>query len=87
MAMLRVKLDNGDITKAWYDQRMSTLERQFPDERSDRQLHTTSEFTFLGPLRFHLTRAARLRASELGREFGAHESDVDRELTGRLTPL
>jgi hypothetical protein len=87
MAMLRVKLENGDITKAWYDQRMTTLARQFPDESSDRQLHTTSEFTFLGPLRFHLTRAARLRASELGREFGAHESDVDRELTGRLTPL
>jgi len=29
--------------------------------------------------------AARLRASELGREFGSHERDVDRELTGPLT--
>jgi hypothetical protein len=86
MGMLRAKLDRGDITREWYDQRMSTLSRQFPDERSDALLHTTSEFTFLGPLRFHLTRAARLRAAELGRDFDAHENDVDRGLTGRLTP-
>jgi hypothetical protein len=85
MGMLRVKLDRGDITKEWYEQRVRTLSRQFPDETSDRELHATSEFTFLGPLRFHLTRAARLRAAELGREFSAHEDDVDRELTGRLT--
>lgn len=86
MGMLRFKLDRGAVTKQWYEQRMMTLSRQFPDERSDRELHATSEFTFLGPLRFHLTRAARLRAAELGREFAAHEDDVDRELTGRLTP-
>jgi len=85
LGMLRVKLDGGEVTREWYDQRMSTLSRQFPDERSDIQLHATSDFTFLGPLRFHVTRAARLRASELGREFGSHERDVDRELTGPLT--
>jgi hypothetical protein len=86
MAMLRVKLDRGDVTEAWYDQRVSTLSRQFPDESSDALLHTTSDFTFLGPLRFHLTRAARLRAAELGRGFDAHENDVDRGLTGQRTP-
>lgn len=82
MGMLKVKLDRGDVTKDWYEQRMSTLSRQFPDERSDPYLHATSDFTFLGPLRFHVTRAARLRASELGRELGKHENEVDRELTG-----
>jgi hypothetical protein len=85
MGMLKVKLERGEITKPWYDQRMSTLARQFPDERSDSQLQTTSDFTFLGPLRFHLTRAARLRAAELGRDFSSHEADVDRELTGLVT--
>jgi hypothetical protein len=82
IAMLKVKLDRGEVTKDWYDQRMRTLLRQFPDERSDSQLHATSDFTFLGPLRFHVTRAARLRASELGREFARHEDEVDRDLTG-----
>ena len=82
MGMLKVKLERREVTKEWYDHRMSTLSRQFPDEHSDTELHITSDFTFLGPLRFHVTRAARLRAAELGREFGRHEDEVDRELTG-----
>jgi len=85
MAMLRAKLDRGEVTKTWYDQRMRTLSVQFPDESSDRDLHATSDFTFLGPLKFHVTRAARLRAGELSRSFPAHESDVDRALTGLFT--
>ena len=85
MGMLRVKLDSGEVTREWYEKRIGTLSQHFPDERSDRQLHATSDFTFLGPLRFHVTRAARLRASELGREFSAHESDVERALTGLPT--
>ena len=85
MGMLKMKLDRGEITKEWYDLRVSTLSEHFPDERSDRQLHVTSDFTFLGPLRFHVTRAVRLRAEELGRGFFRHESEVDRALTGLFT--
>ena len=85
MGMLKVKLERGEITKEWYDLRISTLSEHFPDESSDRHLHVTSDFTFLGPLRFHVTRAARLRAAELGRDFWRHEGDVDRALTGLLT--
>ncbi len=87
MGMLRIKLDRGDVTKEWYAQRMSTLSVHFPDVSSDASLHATSDFTFLGPLRFHVTRAARMRAAELGRDLGRHESDVDRALTGgNFTP-
>jgi hypothetical protein len=86
MGMLKVKLERGEISKEWYDLRMSTLSAHFPDESSDGQLHATSDFTFLGPLRFHVTRAARLRADELGRDFVRHESDVDRALTGVPLP-
>jgi hypothetical protein len=82
MGMLKVKLDRGEITKEWYDLRISTLSEHFPDELSDRQLHATSDFTFLGPLRFHVTRAIRLRAEELGRAFSGHEIEIDRALTG-----
>jgi hypothetical protein len=82
MGMLEIKLERGEIPRDWYDQRMETLSRQFPDERSDRQLHATSDFTFLGPLRFHVTRVARLRAEALGRPFPPHEIEVDQSLTG-----
>jgi hypothetical protein len=81
MGMLKVKLERGEVTKEWYDLRMSTLAQQFPDDSHDRDLHATSDFTFLGPLRFHLTRAGRLRAEELGSAFARHETDVDRALT------
>jgi len=82
MGMLGVKLQRGEITPEWYHRRVSALSVQFPDESNDESLHTTSEFTFLGPLRFHVTRAARLRAEQLGLAFPAHEIDVDRALTG-----
>jgi hypothetical protein len=81
MGMLKVKLERGEVSKEWYDLRMSTLAAQFVDEKSDGQLHATSDFTFLGPLRFHVTRAARLCADALGRDFSRHEIDVDRSLT------
>ena len=84
MGMLKIKLERGEIAKEWFDLRMSTLAEHFPDERSDRHLHVTSDFTFLGPLRFHVTRALRLRAESLGLEFTRHERDVDRALTGLL---
>jgi hypothetical protein len=81
MGMLKVKLERGEVTKEWYDLRMSTLSQQFPDDSHDRDLHATSDFTFLGPLRFHLTRAGRLRAEKLGSAFARHETDIDRALT------
>jgi hypothetical protein len=86
MGMLKIKLERGEITKEWYDLRMSTLSAHFADDSSDGQLHATSDFTFLGPLRFHVTRAVRLRAEAVGRDFSGHEIDVDRSLTGLQTP-
>jgi hypothetical protein len=85
MAMLKVKLDQGEVTKEWYDLRMSTLAEHFPEDRSDGQLHLTSVFTFSGPLRFHVTRAARLRAAEFGRDFERHEAEIVRGLLEPLT--
>jgi len=85
MTMLEAKVKRGEISQEWYERRMRTLAAHFPDESNDTDLLETSECTFLGPLRFHLTRAARLRAEELGRAFSEHEGDVDRILTGHLT--
>ena len=80
MGMLRRKLDRGEIDREWYDRRVGALATQFPDEKDDPGLQVTTDFTFQGPLRFHLTRAARRRAEALGRAFSADEHDVDRSL-------
>ena len=82
MGMLRRKLERGEIDQDWYERRVGALAVQFPDERDDSLLHVTTDFTFQGPLRFHLTRTARRRAEALGRPFPADESDVVRALTG-----
>jgi hypothetical protein len=85
MGMLRRKLDVGEIDRDWYERRVGALAAQFPDESDDPKLQVTTDYTFLGPLRFHLTRAARRRAEALGRAFSANEGDVDRALTGSST--
>jgi hypothetical protein len=85
MAMLRTKLERGEVERDWYDHRVKELEGKFSDRNSDAALRTTSEFTFLGPLRFHLTRVMRLRAAALGHPYPSHEDDVLRSLTAAPT--
>lgn len=81
-AMLRDKLERGEVEREWYDRRVRDLESRFTDRDSDLALRTTSEFTFLGPLRFHLTRLVRERAEALGASFPAHEDDIADGLIG-----
>ena len=83
MAMLKLKLERGEVTREWYEMRRSTLALHFSDAKSDGALDTTSDFTFRGPLRFHVTRAARLRAEARSRAFPVHESQVERALTAQ----
>ena len=81
LTMLRTKLERGDVERGWYDQRVSSLLTRFHDASRDAALRTTSEFAFLGPVRFHLTRILRARAAALGLAFPVHEYDVERALT------
>lgn len=80
LAMLHAKLERGEITRAWHDTRAARLEASFADRASDAALRLTSEFTFLGPLRFHLTRAVRRAAEGRGVPAPAHEREILREL-------
>ena len=80
LTMLHAKLDRGEIDPKWYAERVALLERQFDDREQDAALRVTSEFTFKAPLRFHLIRAVRRRAEELGTAFPVHESQIEREL-------
>ena len=64
--ILERKLRAGEVTQAWYDERAELMTRSYPQENSDRLLKLTSDFTFLGPARYHLRRHALERAAELG---------------------
>jgi hypothetical protein len=76
MMILGQKLDRGEVTNEWYQERVDVLTRNYPDENSDQRLHVTSDFTLLGPLRFHLNRAVRMRAAALGIPVAVHEDSV-----------
>ena len=76
MMILEQKLDRGEVSKEWYQERREILTRTYPDENSDQRLHVTSDYTLLGPLRFHLYRQVRRRAEALGLATGVHEDQV-----------
>jgi hypothetical protein len=80
--ILNQKRDRGEVTDQWYRERLDILTRDFPDENVDQRLHLTSDFTLLGPLRFHLFRQIRLRAASRGRAHGFHEERVLHALLG-----
>jgi len=71
--ILEQKYDRGDVSHEWYQERLEVLTRTYPDENSDQRLHVTSDYTLLGPLRFHLYRAVRRRAESLGLQVDVHE--------------
>jgi hypothetical protein len=81
MMILDQKRDRGEVSEAWYRERLEILTRQFPEEDVDQRLHLTSDFTLLGPLRFHLFRALRRRAQALSLPLPLHE---DRVIQGSL---
>jgi hypothetical protein len=80
--ILDQKRDRGEVSEAWYRERLEILTRQFPEEDVDQKLHLTSDFTLLGPLRFHLFRALRRRARSLALPLPLHEDRVVQALLG-----
>ena len=56
-------LARGEVTAQWVAERREGLTCTFPDEDSEQRLRRTSDYTLLGPLRFHLARQVRLRAA------------------------
>ena len=70
------------MSEQWYQERLDILTGSLPDEDVDQRLHLTSDFTLLGPLRFHLFRQIRRRAESRGRRAGLHESRVLQAVAG-----
>jgi len=73
LLILEQKLQRGEVTAQWVAERREILTRAYPHEDSDDLLQLTSDYTLLGPLRFHLWRQVRLRAEELGYAVDLHE--------------
>jgi hypothetical protein len=82
LMILNRKRDRGEVTEAWYRERLAIMTGSFPEEDVDQRLHLTSDFTLLGPLRFHLFRAIRRRAEALARGHGLHEDRVLHSVLG-----
>ncbi len=76
MMILKQKEARGEVTPEWVAERAEILTRVYPDENSDQRLHLTSDFTLLGPLRFHLFRQVRRRAEALGIALDLHEDRI-----------
>jgi hypothetical protein len=74
--ILQGKLDRGEVSHEWYEERLAVLSRVHADDRDDHRLHATSDYTLLGPMRFHLHRALRRRAEDLGLRVDLDEERV-----------
>jgi hypothetical protein len=75
MMLLQQKRERGEVTKEWSDERARIMsETQQGDQ--DRLLHLTSDYTLLGPLRYHLYRQIRERAAALGVRLEVDESRI-----------
>lgn len=79
MTVLDRMHSNREVTKEWYEERVTTLQQQLSTGDVEPMLRLTSEFTLLLPIRFHLTRILRRRLAHLGVTSRFHEGDfVDR---------
>ena len=78
--ILEQKHDRGEVSREWYQERLDILTRTYPDENSDQRLHVTSDYTLLGPLRYHVFKMVRRRAEDLGLRVDVHEDRVLQDL-------
>ncbi|HSP06520.1 MAG TPA: hypothetical protein VLR94_05045 [Acidobacteriota bacterium] len=84
LMILNRKHDRGEVSEKWYEERLDILTRTYPDENSEQLLALTSDYTIVGPLRFHLYRQIRLRAQTLGCSVPFHE---DEQLRSSMTKI
>ncbi len=56
MLVLQQKLERGEVTREWCDDRARVLTETYPDDTGDLRLHITSDYTLMGPLRYQIYR-------------------------------
>jgi len=76
MLVLHQKLERGEVTREWFEDRARVLTETYPDDAADLRLHLTSDYTLMGPLRYQIYRQVRLRAAALGIDLPLHEDEL-----------
>lgn len=76
LVLLEKKRARGGVNEQWVAERMAALTETVDADTKDHGLHLTSSYTLMGPLRFALYRAIRLRAEAQGVDPGFHERDL-----------
>lgn len=76
LVLLEKKRARGGVNQQWVAERMAALTEPVDADTNDHALHLTSSYTLMGPLRFALYRAIRLRAEAHGVDPGFHERDL-----------
>jgi hypothetical protein len=61
LALLRKRMERGDVTPEWYAERAASLSEQI-DDRGDESLELTSFYTLIGPLRHAIRGEVERRA-------------------------
>jgi hypothetical protein len=61
LRVLNEKLDRGEVSREWYDERANLFEDGTLAPSAEKDLRVSSLFTFIGPLEFHLQRIVRDR--------------------------
>jgi hypothetical protein len=83
MHILQEKRARGEVSEEWCADRARVMTETYPDGLSDYRLHLTSDYTFMGPFRYHLYRQVRRRAQALGIPADLHEDRVFERLAAR----
>lgn len=76
LLILNQKLERGQVTREWYEERRQVLDKVYVDRNRGRRVHLTSDYTLLLPLRFFVQREVRLRAAALGTPVDFHEDQI-----------
>jgi hypothetical protein len=76
LVLLEKKRARGGVDEQWVAERMAALTEPVDADTNDHALHLTSSYTLMGPLRFALYRAIRLRSEAHGVDPGFHERDL-----------
>jgi len=82
--LLERKLERGEVTLQWYEERARTLGEAFSSRQVESDVMLTSQYTLIAPLRFHIYREVRLRAESFNHHTGLHEDQVLQLRSGTL---
>jgi hypothetical protein len=67
MAVLEEKLERGEVTQEWYDERAHVFSDEIFTRGVERDVRLTSQYTFIGPLDYHMQRIVRERMRRAAR--------------------